>query len=95
MPTTRPLRIGTLGAARITPFALIRPSRQIPQVAVRAVAARDPARAGSCRLRGGGTHHHAEECRRHLLQIVGPFEDGYILAQKPLADPAKRAEEVP
>jgi predicted dehydrogenase len=40
-----PLRIGTLGAARITPAALIRPARQVPDVEVAAVAARDPARA--------------------------------------------------
>jgi predicted dehydrogenase len=39
------LRVGTLGAARITPAALIKPSRVVPQVAVTAVAARDPARA--------------------------------------------------
>jgi predicted dehydrogenase len=39
------LRIGTLGAARITPSALIKPARQIPGVTVAAVAARDPERA--------------------------------------------------
>jgi predicted dehydrogenase len=39
------LRVGTLGAARITPAALIKPARQVPEVAVTAVAARDPARA--------------------------------------------------
>jgi predicted dehydrogenase len=36
------LRIGTLGAARITPAALIRPARQVPGAVVTAVAARDP-----------------------------------------------------
>ncbi len=40
-----PLRIGILGAARIAPMALIRPARQVPEVQVLAVAARDPARA--------------------------------------------------
>jgi predicted dehydrogenase len=40
-----PLRIGVLGAARIAPMALIRPARQVPEVAVVAVAARDPQRA--------------------------------------------------
>ena len=40
-----PLRIGTLGAARITPGALIRPARKVPDVEVVAVAARDRARA--------------------------------------------------
>lgn len=40
-----PLRIGTLGAARITPAALIKPAGRIPEVEVVAVAARDRARA--------------------------------------------------
>jgi predicted dehydrogenase len=39
------LRVGTLGAARITPTALIRPARVVSEVVVTAVAARDPARA--------------------------------------------------
>jgi predicted dehydrogenase len=39
------LRIGTLGAARITPAALLRPARQVPGVTVTAVAARDQQRA--------------------------------------------------
>jgi predicted dehydrogenase len=36
------LRLGVLGTARITPFAVIRPARQIPGVQVSAVASRDP-----------------------------------------------------
>jgi predicted dehydrogenase len=40
-----PLRIGVLGAARIAPNALIKPAREVPEVAVAAVAARDPERA--------------------------------------------------
>ena len=39
------LRIGTLGAARITPGALLVPARDNPEVAVVAVAARDTGRA--------------------------------------------------
>jgi predicted dehydrogenase len=39
------VRIGTLGAARITAGALIKPASQLPEVTVAAVAARDPARA--------------------------------------------------
>jgi predicted dehydrogenase len=39
------LRIGTLGAARITQAALITPARQAPETVVTAVAARDRARA--------------------------------------------------
>jgi predicted dehydrogenase len=45
MTATNTLRIGTLGAARITPGALLRPARDVPDAAVVAVAARDPARA--------------------------------------------------
>ncbi len=40
-----PLRIGTLGAARITPMALVRPARKVETAEVYAVAARDEARA--------------------------------------------------
>jgi predicted dehydrogenase len=40
-----PLRIGTLGAARITPTALIRPARRVTEAEVVAVAARDRDRA--------------------------------------------------
>jgi predicted dehydrogenase len=39
------LRIGVLGAARITPAALIAPARRVDGVVVAAVAARDPDRA--------------------------------------------------
>jgi predicted dehydrogenase len=39
------LRIGTLGAARVTPAALLKPARQVPGVTVTAVAARDQERA--------------------------------------------------
>jgi len=39
------LRIGMLGAARITPLALIAPARERPDVVVAAVAARDVSRA--------------------------------------------------
>jgi predicted dehydrogenase len=39
------LRIGVLGAARITPNALVKPARSVPEVEVAAVAARDPEKA--------------------------------------------------
>jgi predicted dehydrogenase len=39
------LRIGILGAARIAPAAIVRPAREVPEVTVAAVAARDPQRA--------------------------------------------------
>lgn len=41
----RPIRIGTLGAARITPNALIKPTRVMENAEVVAVAARDKTRA--------------------------------------------------
>jgi predicted dehydrogenase len=48
-----PLRIGVLGAAKITPMALVRPARSVPDVTVAAVAARDPARAEAFARRHG------------------------------------------
>ncbi|GIW40517.1 MAG: oxidoreductase [Candidatus Binatia bacterium] len=48
-----PLRFGTLGAARITPVALLRPARSNPDVDVVAVAARDPTRARAFAFRHG------------------------------------------
>jgi predicted dehydrogenase len=45
--STAPLRIGTLGTARITPAALLRPARQTGLAHVVAVAARDPLRASA------------------------------------------------
>lgn len=42
---TRPLRFGLLGAARIAPFALIAPAREVDGVEVTAIAARDRTRA--------------------------------------------------
>jgi predicted dehydrogenase len=45
MDSSHPLRIGTLGAARITPMALVRPARALPEAELVAVAARKPDRA--------------------------------------------------
>jgi predicted dehydrogenase len=45
MTNPAPLRIGVLGAAAITPMALIGPARAVPEAQIVAVAARDPARA--------------------------------------------------
>ena len=47
------LRIGVLGAARITGRALMEPARAVPQVTVAAVAARDKARAEEFALAHG------------------------------------------
>ena len=40
-----PVRIGILGAARIVPSSLIKPARQVAEVTVAGLAARDTARA--------------------------------------------------
>src|SRR5215831_15793093 len=45
MPDKHPLRFGTLGAAQITPNALIKPSLQVRDAEIVAVAARDRRRA--------------------------------------------------
>jgi predicted dehydrogenase len=53
------LRIGTLGAARITSNALIKPAREVPEVEVVALAARDPARAEEFARKHGIPKVHA------------------------------------
>src|SRR5215471_17938497 len=45
MPSKQPVRFGTLGAAQITPNALIRPALEVPDAEIVAVAARDRKRA--------------------------------------------------
>src|ERR1700730_11934649 len=45
MARHRPIRFGILGAAKIAPNALTLPAKQVPEVQVTAIAARDPARA--------------------------------------------------
>ena len=45
MTTHSPIRIGVIGAAAIVPSALINPARDVPEVQVTAIAARDPQRA--------------------------------------------------
>ncbi|GII55538.1 oxidoreductase [Planotetraspora thailandica] len=47
------MRIGTLGAARIAPAALIKPARSVPEVQVAAVAARDRSRAAEFAAKHG------------------------------------------
>src|SRR5205823_1392444 len=53
------VRIGTLGAARITPAALIKPAKETPEVDVVAAAARDEARAEKLAARHGIGRVHA------------------------------------
>ncbi|MEE9606992.1 MAG: Gfo/Idh/MocA family oxidoreductase, partial [Myxococcota bacterium] len=54
-----PLRIGTLGAARIAPRALVKPARELAGTSVVAVAARDEARARKFAARHGIPRVHA------------------------------------
>jgi predicted dehydrogenase len=42
-----PLRIGILGAARINGPAILQPVKEVPQVTIQAIAARDPKRAAA------------------------------------------------
>lgn len=53
------VRIGTLGAARIAPNALIKPAGDVPDAEVVAVAARDPARADKFARKHGIPKVHA------------------------------------
>jgi predicted dehydrogenase len=53
------VRIATLGAARITPTALITPARHVPEVEVAAVAARDRTRAEAFARKHGVPRVHA------------------------------------
>src|SRR5690625_801543 len=58
---TSTLRIGVLGAARITPHSLLKPAAENPEVVVSAVAARDAGRARSFAAKHG----------------IGRIHDGY------------------
>jgi predicted dehydrogenase len=60
-----PLRIGCLGAARIAPNALVKPAKASAEVEVRAIAARDPARA-------------AAFAKRHGIPIVHPTYEAVL-----------------
>jgi predicted dehydrogenase len=60
-----PLRIGVLGAARIAPPALIKPARQVDEVEVVAVAARDRSKA-------------EEFARKHGIETVHESYDALL-----------------
>lgn len=70
------LRVGVLGAARITPMALIRPARAVSDVVVAAVAAREPARAAAFAAKHGVARAHArvvgEGGELRILNYVAP-----------------------
>ena len=62
LPQVTPLRIGILGAARIAPTAVVKPARDLPDVEVVAVAARDRGRAEAfARKHGIPTVHDSYE----------------------------------
>ncbi len=65
------VRIGALGAARITPGALIRPARKVAEAEVVAVAARDRARAEKF----AGKHQVANVYDGYDALIAGPDVD--------------------
>src|SRR5438105_113974 len=54
-----PLRIGVLGAARIAPMALVRPARDVGDVRITVVAARDRSRAEAFARKHGLERAHA------------------------------------
>jgi len=66
-----PLRIGILGAARIAPMALVRPARQVPEVRVVGVAARDPEKA----RRFAARHAIPEVFRSYDALLASPSID--------------------
>jgi len=80
MRTLSSVRIGVLGAARITPMALIRPAHTVESIEVRAVAARDPKRAEAFRRKH--KLEQAHECYDALINdpnieaIYNPLPNG-------------------
>jgi predicted dehydrogenase len=74
------LRIGLLGAAGVTPMALIQPARQLGDVSVAAIAARDPVRAGRFAARHGiakvHTTYEALLADREIEAVYNPLPNG-------------------
>lgn len=74
------LRIGALGAARITPMALLRPAKTVPEVQVVAMAARDRGRAEKfARKHGIATVHDSYDALiadPSLDAIYNPLPNG-------------------
>ena len=75
-----PLRIGTLGAARITPAALCKPAARLPGAEVVAVAARDEGRAQKFAAKHGiATVHGSYEALladRNVEAVYNPLPNG-------------------
>jgi predicted dehydrogenase len=74
------LRIGVLGAARITPAALIRPARSVPEVQIAAVAARDPGRAAAFAAR-----HKIETIHSSYAELLADRSIGAVYIPLPNA----------
>jgi predicted dehydrogenase len=76
----RILRFGTLGAAKITPPALIAPARENAEVDVVAVAARDPARA-----KAFGQEHGIPRLHATYLDVIHDPEIDVIYNPLPIS----------
>lgn len=76
----RTLRFGTLGAAKITPPALIAPARENAGVEVVAVAARDPVRA-----RAFGQEHGIPRIHQTYLDVINDPEVDVIYNPLPIS----------
>jgi predicted dehydrogenase len=74
------LRIGVLGAARITPAALIGPARSVPEVQIAAVAARDPGRAAAFAAR-----HKIETIHSSYAELLADRSIGAVYLPLPNA----------
>ena len=66
---TAPLRFGILGAAGITPSALIAPATENPEVELYAVAARNRATVISRNVCGGSAIRRSERSALSIRQI--------------------------
>ena len=86
----KPIRIGALGAARITPMAVIEPARDNPDVTVAAIASRDLERARKFAARHGVPKVHAsyedlladQSVLRQLEEFLGLRLDRTVLGKK-------------
>jgi predicted dehydrogenase len=75
------LRIGILGAAKVAVYALIEPARERADIAVHAVAARDPARAAAY----AKAHAIPEVCADYTALINCPDIEAVYVALPPNA----------